>query len=143
MTPAFTLAAALTCTGPIDRVIDADTIVVACPQPLTVRLADVDAPETRGPCADLGLAAAWLVRTEFGPWRGFDGITVTVAPRYADRWGRVVADVTIAEGVWRDWTMPDAIMAAAEALGAPDPLRPWPHDAQGRALSQRPWSECR
>ena len=137
MTPAALALAA--CIGPVSHVVDADTFDVACDHAtVRIRLADVDAPEMRGPCAARGAAAAWLVRAEFGPWEGMAGILAEIAPRYADRWGRIVANVTIREGVWRGWDMAEAINAAAETLGAKPPLRPWPHN-EGRALAPNPW----
>jgi endonuclease YncB( thermonuclease family) len=149
MTPALILAAALSaapaprpCIGEIARVVDADTLVVACPDgPLRLRLRDVDAPEMTGPCAALGRAVADLVRVHFGPWEGATGLTVAVRADYRDRHGRTVGDATILEGVWRGWPLTDAIIAAG-AAGGVETLRPWPHDATGRARAPQPW-RCR
>ncbi len=99
-------------------VIDGDTLRASCPQIVRVRLADVDAPDRDCPALR---AEATARLAQLAP----PGARVTVSVRYADRWGRAVADVTSDAG-----DLGTAMVAAGMA-------RRWPHDSNGRALAQR------
>lgn len=116
MTAALMLCAVL-------AVSDGDTLHVDCPAmgPARVRLADVDAPE-------LGCASAEAARAALA---ALAGAQVWVAPRYRDRWGRLVADVATVEH--------EDVAGALVALGR---AWPWPHDDRGRALALRPQFPC-
>lgn len=152
MTPALILAAALVapapaprpCVGEIARIRDADTVVIACDDGagLVLRLRDVDAPERLGRArcpaeAALAAEATALVRRAFGPASDVPGLVVRATVAYHDRWGRGVGDAVILEDVWRGWSLTAAIAAAGRDLGI-ETLRAWPHDASGRALTDKP-----
>jgi len=110
------LALALSCT-PIS-VTDGDTFRAACPEPVIVRIADIDAPEKDACPRQAARSAAAL--------EGMLAGKITVQPLYTDRWGRIVA--TVLSG-GRD--VGQAMIKARRA-------KPWPHDMKGRALAKRP-----
>ena len=105
-------------------VTDGDTFRAACPQPVTVRIADIDAPAGADCPRDAARSADTLAALLTG--------TFTVQPLYLDRWGRTVATVT-AQGQDVGQTLLDA-----------DAAKAWPHDSKGRAQQPRPkWRGCR
>jgi endonuclease YncB( thermonuclease family) len=116
------LALALSCT-PIS-VTDGDTFRAACPEPVTVRIANIDAPAGADCPRDAARSADTLAALLTG--------TLTVQPLYLDRWGRTVATVT-AQGQDVGQTLLDAGAA-----------KEWLHDRKGRAKERRPkWRGCR
>lgn len=111
------------------RVIDADTFVADCDGlSITVRLADIDAPEASEPCP-----AARLIRNTgaamLDQWVA--GYQVEISTRYFDRYGRAVADVVTVDDVGEPVAIGALMLAAGKA-------QPWPHDARGRALADKP-----
>jgi micrococcal nuclease len=112
----MTITAALLCT--LISVTDGDTFRAACPEPVIVRIADIDAPEPDDCPRDAARAADTLAALLIGK--------ITLQPLYLDRWDRTVATVT-AQGRDVGQAMLDA--GAAKA---------WPHDMKGRALAKRP-----
>jgi endonuclease YncB( thermonuclease family) len=118
----MTITAALFCI--LLRIRDGDTFVAACPEPVTVRIANIDAAERKACPRDAARATDTLASLLIG--------TITVQPLYADRYGRTVANVT-AQG--RD--VGRAMMDAGAA-------KEWPHDRKGRAKEPRPkWRGCK
>ncbi len=117
MCAAMTLTAlALSCT--LLFITDGDTFRAACPEPVIVRIADIDAPEKDACPRQAARSAAALEDMLAGE--------ITVQPLYTDRWGRIVA--TVLSG-GRD--VGQAMIKARRA-------KPWPHDMKGRALAKRP-----
>ncbi len=112
----MTFTAALLCT--LISVTDGDTLRAACPEPVIIRIANIDAPERRDCPAAAALSTAMLASLLIG--------TFTVQPLYADRYGRTVATVTI-----RGNDVGSAMIDARRA-------KPWPHSATGRALARKP-----
>jgi endonuclease YncB( thermonuclease family) len=118
----MTLTAALLCT--LISVTDGDTFKAACPEPVIVRIANIDAPERKTCPRDAGLSASALASLLIG--------TIAVQPLYDDRYGRTVANVTV-----RGMDVGDAMIDVGAA-------KPWPHSDTGRALESRPeWRGCR
>ena len=118
----LTLALALSCT--LLSVTDGDTFRAACPEPVIVRIANIDAAERKACPRDAARATDTLASLLIG--------TIAVQPLYSDRYGRTVATVT-AQGRDVGQAMLDA--GAAKA---------WPHDSKGRAQERRPkWRGCR
>lgn len=110
--------ALLTCT--LISVTDGDTFRAACPAPVivTVRIADIDAPEKKkcpGPAAQSTAALTTLLAG-----------TITLQPLYFDRYKRTVATVAVG-----GQDVGSAMLDAHHAYK-------WPHDAHGRALTKRP-----
>lgn len=109
------------------RVLDGDTF--DCAGGMRVRVADIDAPGIGGAavCREehrLGRLAA----TATAAW--IEGRDVVLWPAGHDSWDRLVAHVEIGGG-----DLGTRLLDAALA-------RPWPHDATGRALTDRPdWCE--
>ena len=117
----MTITAALFCI--LLSIRDGDTFVAACPEPVTVRIANIDAAERKACPRDAARAADTLAALLTGK--------IAVQPLYADRYGRTVANVT-AQGRDVGQAMLDA--GAAKA---------WPHDRKGRAQERRPkWKGC-
>lgn len=112
----LTLALTLTCT--LISVTDGDTLRAACPEPVRIRIADIDAPERDTCPGPAARATAALRRLATGP--------LTVTPLYQDRYGRTVATVE-AQGV-----------DLGEAMLATGLANAWPHSKTGRALAPRP-----
>jgi endonuclease YncB( thermonuclease family) len=115
-------ALALSCT--LLFITDGDTIRAACPDPVIIRIANIDAPAGADCPRDAARSADTLAALLTG--------TFTVQPLYLDRWGRTVATVT-AQGQDVGQTLLDA-----------DAAKAWPHDSKGRAQERRPkWRGCR
>jgi endonuclease YncB( thermonuclease family) len=103
---------------------DGDTFRAACPAPVTVRIANIDAPERNACPRDAARSADTLAALLTGK--------ITLQPLYPDRYGRTVATVT-AQG--RD--VGQAMLDAGAA-------KEWPHDRKGRAKEPRPkWRGCK
>lgn len=100
-------------------VTDGDTIRTDCGR---IRLANIDAPEARKCPQDAAEATAALARL-LAP-------TVRVEALYRDRYGRIVG---IVEARGKD---------AGAAMVAQGYAKPWPHDATGRAMTDRPEWRC-
>jgi endonuclease YncB( thermonuclease family) len=115
-------ALALNCT--LLFITDGDTFRAACPEPVIVRIADIDAPELDACPRDAARSADTLASLLTGK--------ITLQPLYPDRYGRTVATVT-AQG--RD--VGQAMLDAGAA-------KEWPHDSKGRAQQPRPkWKGCK
>jgi endonuclease YncB( thermonuclease family) len=116
------ITAALSCF--LLNIRDGDTFVAACPEPVTVRIANIDAAERKACPRDAARAKDTLASLLIG--------TLTVQPLYADRYGRTVANVT-AQG--RD--VGQAMLDAGAA-------KEWPFTNKGRQKERRPvWRGCR
>jgi endonuclease YncB( thermonuclease family) len=115
------ITAALSCF--LLNIRDGDTFVAACPEPVIVRIANIDAAERKACPRDAARAKDTLASLLIG--------TITVQPLYADRYGRTVANVT-AQG--RD--VGRAMMDAGAA-------KEWPFTNKGRQKERRPvWRGC-
>ncbi len=102
---------------------DGDTFQAACPEPVTVRIANIDAPEREACPRDAARSADTLAALLTG--------TITLQPLYLDRWDRTVATVT-AQG--RD--VGQAMLDAGAA-------KEWPFTNKGRQKERRPkWRGC-
>jgi endonuclease YncB( thermonuclease family) len=113
---------ALLCT--LLSITDGDTFHVACPEPVIIRIANIDTPERDDCPRDAARAADTLASLLIG--------RITVQPLYPDRYGRTVATIT-AQG--RD--VGQAMLDAGAA-------KEWPHDMTGRAKERRPkWRGCK
>ena len=110
------LAALLSCT--LISVTDGDTFRAACPAPVTVRIADIDAPERRT-CPTLAARSATTLAALLTG-------TITLQPLYTDRYHRTVALVSV-DGQ----DVGTAMLASQSAYS-------WPHNDKGRALTARP-----
>ena len=118
----MTLTAALLCT--LISVTDGDTFKAACPEPVIVRIANIDAAERKACPRDAARATDTLASLLIG--------TIAVQPLYLDRHGRTVATVS-AQGQ-------DVGRAMLDAGAAKE----WPHDMKGRAKERRPkWRACK
>jgi endonuclease YncB( thermonuclease family) len=114
--------ALLTCA--LLSITDGDTFRAACPEPVIIRIANIDTPEPDDCPRDAARAADTLASLLIG--------RLTVQPLYPDRYGRTVATVT-AQG--RD--VGQAMLDAGAA-------KEWPHDRKGRAKEPRPkWRGCK
>lgn len=116
------ITAAILCT--LIRIVDGDTLHAACPEPVIVRIANIDAPELDKCPRDAARSADTLARLLTG--------TFAVHPLYVDRWGRAVATVTT-----RGQDVGQVMLDTGAA-------KEWPHTNKGKAREPRPkWRGCR
>ena len=118
----MTITAALLCT--LLSVTDGDTFRAACPEPVIVRIANIDTPEPEDCPRDAARATDTLAALLIG--------TIAIQPLYLDRRGRTVATIT-AQGQ-------DVGQAMLDAGAAKE----WPFTNKGRQKERRPkWRGCR